>query len=265
MDTKKPNLNRQPSTDRSDDLNEFQTLVEGVVPLYHQIESLFEERINSGRWRENHLLPSEEELSRLFHVSRGTVRLALTNLARKGLISRKRGRGTIVAPAKVLQEIPNIYRFALAIEKEGRVPKTRILESRTVRPSPDVRHMLRLGSPDDRVILLKELRLADDEPLMLEDIYLPEKMFPGLTDHDLERQLLYDVIIQKYGVRLTKAEETLESTVADRFEARVLRVKKADPLLLVRRILYSFDTVVEFRKTIVRSDRCKYTTIIPLS
>jgi GntR family transcriptional regulator len=96
---------------------------------------------------------------------------------------------------------------------------------------------------------------------MLEDIFLPERAFPNITDHNLEDQFLYDIFAHKYGVRLTKAEESFECTVADRFEARVLGIRKGDPLLLVWRTLYSFDAVVEFRKTVLRSDRCRYTTV----
>ena len=113
----------------------------------------------------NSLLPTEHQLARQFGVSRLTIRQALQLLQGAGLVSRQRGRGTIVSPAKIVRHWSPIATFEEDIERQGVRLETRVLEyKRETTPSPSLRRRLQLPS-DGLVDVLSLLRLGDDRVL----------------------------------------------------------------------------------------------------
>ena len=112
------------------------------------------------------------------------------------------------------------------------------------------------GSP---ILYLERLRLADGEPLLLEQVHLPAERFPGLLASDLERGSLYDLLSDRYGTRVAKARELLEPILLPAREARLLGRKRGAPALLIEGIAATADgTPVEFGRTYVRGDRTRY-------
>ena len=69
----------------------------GKIPLSLQIHARLQRRILQGEWAYGAMLPTEHALCSEYGVSRGTIRLALTELENEGLIRRERGRGTFIA------------------------------------------------------------------------------------------------------------------------------------------------------------------------
>ena len=112
------------------------------------------------------------------------------------------------------------------------------------------------GSP---ILYLERLRLADGEPLLLEQVHLPAERFPGLLASDLEGGSLYDLLSDRYGTRVAKARELLEPILLPAREARLLGRKRGAPALLIEGIAATADgTPVEFGRTYVRGDRTRY-------
>jgi GntR family transcriptional regulator len=112
------------------------------------------------------------------------------------------------------------------------------------------------GSP---TLYLERLRLADGEPLLLEQVHLPAERFPGLLATDLEAGSLYEVLTERYGIRVARAREALEPVLLRAREARLLARRPGAPALLIEGIASTADgTPIEFGRTYVRGDRTRY-------
>lgn len=228
------------------------------VPLYHQLRDLLTERIAGGEWKPEEPIPTEEELCREFGVSRGTVRTALASLVAARLISRRPGRGSFVAPPKLEQSLNRFYSFGLSdLRRRGLRATAQVLQARLVPPALPVRRALALTN-GKKAIKVVRLRLTGREPLALEELYFVATLFPHLLQEDLSRVPLYDLFTRRYNVHVSKATETLEVTLLDDFEARVLGQRRGAPAMAVERTTYSFDRPFEFRRTVIRADRSKY-------
>ena len=108
-------------------------------------------------------------------------------------------------------------------------------------------------------LYLERLRLADGEPLLLEQVYLPAERFPGLLASDLEHTSLYDLLTERYETPIVRARESLEPVLLRPREARLLQQRPRTPALLIRGVAFAADhTPVEFGRTYVRGDRTRY-------
>jgi GntR family transcriptional regulator len=240
-------------------LHYFRLASDSTLPLYQQIQDNITQLIDDNLLRAGDALPPERQLSELYGVNRMTVRQAIDGLVRRGLIERRAGAGSFVAkPRPIAAFKPSVIGFSQQIREAGMTPSSRLLHREIVTPEPMLVHRLRL-KPDDPVIVLKRLRLVNDEPLMLETSYLSYGMFPGLMEADLENESLYRILKQEYGMEITGAEHTLEPTLPTAYEAYHLGVPLTAPAMLVRVLAFSYDNVpIESSKAIVRGDRCRY-------
>ena len=148
-------------------------------------------------YRAGDMIPSERELSSAM-VSRTTVRLALQELERLGLVVRQHGRGTFVTDRSAkATNLMQSYSFTEQMRAMGRDPETTILEFCEMEADKNLaEHMgLRIG---DRILSSKRLRSADNMPMMVERSYLPVQSISSLKRPLLERKPLYDVIEQDF-------------------------------------------------------------------
>jgi GntR family transcriptional regulator len=228
-----------------------------LIPLYHQLTEELRENIENGDWPPHSLIPSETELCEKYGVSRGTVRQALSQLVQEGLLYRKQGRGTFVAEPKITQQLNRFYSFAQDMREKGLKPSSKLLQHEKILPDFYIKNILGLKE-NELIYKIVRLRLANEEPLILETSYLVEEFFPDLDREDVENVPLYDIIIKKYRVRITRARETFEPVLVERFEAEKLKIPLGSPALLVKRITYTGGIPFEFKKSIVRGDKCSY-------
>lgn len=237
----------------------FQIDADTSTPLYVQIQDNILELIDSNLLRSGDALPAERALSEYYQVNRMTVRQAIEALVQKGMLHKKHGAGTFVSATPSLQTFtPSVMGFSQRMREAGFATETRLLQREVIVPPPLLAH--RLGLPDgSKVLLIKRLRMVNDEPLMIETSYLSQAHYPALTEEDLETQSLYDLLATLYHVRIAEAEHTLEPILTTPFETQHLGVKAQQPAMLVRVMAYGRDrTPIEFSKSIVRGDRCRY-------
>ncbi|MCD6257383.1 GntR family transcriptional regulator [Candidatus Aerophobetes bacterium] len=227
------------------------------VPLYYQLTEELRENIENGEWPPNSLIPSETELCEKYKVSRGTVRQALSQLVQEGLLYRKQGKGTFVAEPKITQQLNRFYSFAQDMREKGLRPSSLLLQKEKILPDSYIKNILGLKE-EEMVYKIMRLRLADEEPLILETSYLVEELFPDLDKEDVEKVPLYDIILKKYRIKITRAKETFEPILIDEFEAKKLKIPVGSPALLVKRVTYTAGIPFEFRKSVVRGDKCSY-------
>ncbi len=141
----------------------------GPIPFYHQVYLDVRAMIDDGHWPAGHQLPPERELARQYGVSLITVRRALDELTREGRVERTRGRGTFVLAPRIDRDLDEPMSFTEEMQTRGLDPRTRVVAARPERASEIVAAALEL-EPGSPTLFLERLRLADGEPLLLEQV-----------------------------------------------------------------------------------------------
>ncbi|MCS7285668.1 MAG: GntR family transcriptional regulator [Anaerolineae bacterium] len=232
------------------------------IPLYYQIYEQLRREILNGNIRPGELLPSETQICEQCGVSRMTARMALAQLANEGLVVRRKGKGTFVAPPKVtFQDSPflSIISYTNLMRSLGLSAGAQI-RSKEVIPAPsEVREALRLAE-GEKVIRIIRLRLANEQPMALETSFLPYRLFPGLVDMDLTGRSLYQVLEEEFSMAPAYAIDTIELSTAGPYEAAELKIRVGTPVVLSVRIAFSSrDVPLVFGRTVHRGDRFRAT------
>jgi GntR family transcriptional regulator len=233
-------------------------LKQNGIPLYHQLREIFTEKINNGEWKSGDIIPNELMLCQQFEVSRGPIRQALDQMVRDGLLSRKQGKGTIVLPPKMESGLSGFFSFTRLIRGRGMRPGVRLLDLETTMAEGSVANSLNLPA---RVACYKirRLRLANEEPLILETVYMPQHICSDLSEENIISRPLYDILCNECGIVLQQAKQFFEPTVADEYEARMLGIPEGTPVLLIQNTTYATGNLpVVFSKAIMRGDRVRY-------
>src|SRR6478735_327933 len=204
-------------------------------------------------------IPSERQLSAEFGVSRLTVRAALDNLVREGLLVRRRGSGTFVSEPKIAQEL-TMTSFTEDMRRRGMVPGSRTVELKS-RPAGAWLGRLLKVSPSEPVVVITRLRLADRETMAIETLHVRESLVPGLSARDLERQSFYGLLQERYGLEIVGGMQTIEPTVTNEEESDALGVPLHSPAFLFERTTRSSTgEIVEYVRSIYRGDRYRLVT-----
>ena len=227
-------------------------------PLYDQLVDILTDKIDH-EYRPGDMIPSERELSERYGLSRTTVRLALQELERLGLVVRQHGRGTFVADRSAqTTNLSQTYSFTEQMRAMGREPETTILEFCEMEADKNLsEHMgIHIG---DKVFKLKRLRAADNMPMMVERTYLPVRKFLSLKRPMLEHRALYDVIEQDYHEKIRVAEEEFFASIARPADAHLLDIGEGSPVLDLVRTTYDVgNEIVEYTLSVARADQFKY-------
>ena len=202
--------------------------------------------------------PTEHALAGWPKVSRTTLRHALADLARRGLVVRTVGRngGTSAAEGKLEQDRTTLAKFSEQLRRHGLVAGARVLSATVRTAGPAVAAALELadGAP---VTEIRRVRLGNGQPIAVERSVFPAALCPGLLECRLDGSL-YELLEEKYQLRPYRARESLEPVTADAREAEVLQVELGDPLMLVERIAYVRDgRPVEYARDLFRGDRTR--------
>jgi GntR family transcriptional regulator len=228
------------------------------LPLYRRIEADLRDRIRAGELAPGVQVETELELMERYGVSRATVRQALGGLIALGTLEVRRGLGTYVAAPRFEHTIGGFYSFSREIERHGLQPGTTVLELRTESAPDDVAEALDVA-PGTAMVSLRRLRLAGQDPLVVETSYLPARRFPGLETVDFSTVRLYDTLMHRYGCRPTRARETFEPVLLTADEAALLDQRRGEPALRVERTAFDQDDLpIEFCRSTVRGDRYRY-------
>lgn len=205
------------------------------------------------------LIPSERELSEQFGVSRPTLRIAVDELAREGLLLRHQGRGTFTQQRPVSQPLaagvlpPADGTWLSRVEEFSLVPAGARLGARLS------------ISPSSEVVVVHRVRITDEQPMAIEHISIPAALVPGIAAADFESGSLYRILWRRYGVKVASAEQTTEATVTDAIESALLEVPVHAPALLFERTTKDDGgRVVEYTRSIYRGDRYRITAQLRL-
>ncbi len=233
------------------------------IPLYYQLKTILLEYIKEHHHDFDIPIPAEVEISKHFAISRPTVRQAINELVVEGYLYRVKAKGTFVSKPKINQEFLLILdSFNNEMLKKGMKPTTRVLSMDIEESDEEVSKALRL-SPGSKVIHLSRLRFANDEPIVYVTTYLPYELCRSLLGKDLEKNSLYEMLENECGLCVTETERSLESCLADKFEADLLQIKKGAPIQYFESVAYLSDrTPVEYSRAKYRGDRNKFAFVM---
>jgi len=204
-------------------------------------------------------IPSERRLCEQLGVSRLTLRAALDDLVREGHLTRRHGSGTYVSRPKIAQPL-TLTSFSEDMRRRGMVPGSHTLELAVMPAGARLGRRLQL-SPEDQVVRVKRLRLADGEPMALEVLHVPAALVPGLTQADLENRSFYELMEERYGINIASATQTIEPTVTSAEESEALGVPLHSPAFLFERTTLTVSgRPMEFVRSFYRGDRYQLVT-----
>lgn len=226
-------------------------LVDGPVPKHVQLREILETTARD-ELAAHAPIGSERELMARYGVSRATVREAIGALVSDGVLYRVHGKGTFVAAARVDSQL-HLASFTEEMRRRGLEPTTRVVELTLT--APPRRAAVELGiATDERVWRLERLRVAGGEPMALELGWFPERLLPGLDQHDLTASI-YTLFWQTYGLGVDSAQQSVWAESADARKADLLGVQVGAPLMAFRRTSSARHLAVEHNLSWYRGDR----------
>jgi GntR family transcriptional regulator len=225
------------------------------MPLYHQLYEILRNKIVGREWQPGAMIPPESELIAQYQVSRITVRQVLDLLVKERLIYRQRGRGTFVAHPAIEQTLVRIVSFTDDMRQRGFAPNTVVLASALIPAPQEIAAHLEI-EPGEELAYLKRLRLADGEPMSIEESHLVHRFCLGVLQGDYASTPLREALERDYGIRWSRATQVIRAAQASREMAQTLAVPLKSALLHIERVSYSQQNIpVEFLRVYYRGDQ----------
>src|ERR1700758_3545784 len=229
-------------------------------PLYSRVETVLASEIADGALKVGDQLPTEDSLIARFEVSRITVRRAVQNLVRRGLVEIRRGKGTFVAAPKITQELTELSGFVEDMHAVGRKPTARVLGREIVTADATVASRLAL-TKGERVVRIRRVRLANGVPISFDDTYLPLEIGKKIMTDNLKVEPIFSLLERKYDVPLIEAEYKLDAVSAETEVAAALKVKQRSPIFRIERTSYSTGgRPVDYERLHYRGDLVQFVT-----
>ncbi|WP_433230579.1 GntR family transcriptional regulator [Actinomadura formosensis] len=223
-----------------------------ALPLWAQLQADLVRRLEGGEFQR--AFPGEHALVAEYGVSRHTVREALRRLRADGVVVAERGRAPRLAePAEIEQPLGALYSLFASVEAAGQRQRS-IVRALDVRADGVVSS--RLGLEESTPLLhLERLRLADEEPLALDRVWLPADVAAPLLAADFAHTGLYGELMARCGIRPTGGHERIRAVVPTDAERELLAVEPGVAAFAIDRLASHGRRPLEWRRTLVRGDR----------
>ena len=204
-------------------------VLEKLQLRYLRVQQALADEIARSRWGQGSLLPPERALADHFGVSRVTLRRALAELEREGVVSRNGSRWAV--GSSPIGEPPNVLMsFSEMAGTRGLLPSATVLGTRERAATLDEAETLGLA-PGASLFELERLRALDDVPILIDRSCLPAALVPGIDATDFSSASLYELLETRYDLRPTRARFTVEAVAADERRAGLLDLEPGQPLL----------------------------------
>jgi GntR family transcriptional regulator len=239
-------------------MKNFRTVELSPIPLYTQVKENLRERILDGSYPPHAKLPAESELSTIFGVSRITVRQALNDLQKEGVIFKIPGKGTFVAKPKAFQQLTQLEGFGEAMSRMGYEIYNQVTSHKLIAAPAHVAQQLQLA-PGAEVSEIKRVRHLNREPVSLEVTYLTTDIGERLRREDLASRDIFLILENDYGIALGHADLQVDAMLADDTLAHALRVEQGSAVLRIERLTHRADgSPLDFEYLYFRGDAFQY-------
>lgn len=228
------------------------------VPLYNQLKELLRAKILDGTYAAESRMPSESELGDKFQVSRITVRQALGDLQKEGLIFKIHGKGTFVAKPKAFQNVSRLQGLSESLSQLGYEVINQLRSVKIIAAENRIAERLHIieGEP---VVEIQRIRLINREPVSLEISYLPKNIGDALLKADLITRDIFLILENDLQINLGHADLAIDAVLATNELATALSVEQGSPIMRIERLTHSADgTPIDFEFLYYRGDAFQY-------
>jgi GntR family transcriptional regulator len=232
------------------------------APLYQLVESYLRDLVHTGKLVPGDLIPSEPQLAKRLEVSQGTIKKATDNLVWERLLFRHQGKGTYVSSVDFNNSLFRFFSYGDPHGKPVRIHKE--TTERSVRTgTKEMCQRLQIPEKTD-VLFVERIGYLEMKPTMVEHSWWAADLMPGLEQEETHiPDLFYAVVVEKYGIPVVRAEETLTAEAADVHTARKLEIEPGAPVVVLKRMTFTTrNRVIEVRITKGRADKFSYKTEI---
>jgi DNA-binding GntR family transcriptional regulator len=231
------------------------------IPAYYQIELDLKKRIIRNEWSVHQSLPSEAELAVQYNVSRITLRQALAELEKDGIIKKYRGKAAIInsVPRPFVHDLSYVLVSGKRLTREGYTMTAKVLQLERL-PSffPEICESLALPS-GAMVVYMKRLFLLDGKPIAIGKSWLPDSLVPDFVEQDLIENSLSKTLAQRYRISAVRVEDYLDIVRPTRSEYELLRSTYDAPLIMIKGISYLADgKPLEYSQTTWLGDKVRF-------
>lgn len=219
------------------------------IPLHIQLKEIIGNKIVNGEYTGR--IPSERELGSEYHISRSTVRQAIEQLVREGILEKRHGRGTYVTVKPIQDWLGNLSSTTETIEKMGMNPGAKLVSSERVKLIEPLKSKIQL----EYVYCFKRIRYANDIPIGVEKNYYPIKVGEQLSRYDLNKETFYDLLEKELGIKIDEAEQLIKAGKISNEDAKLMRLKNCEEVLITERKLFDVKGgFIEYEEAFYRSD-----------
>ncbi len=204
------------------------------IPLYHQLADILLNKIREGEYPAGERIPSEHVLAETYGIGRPTARQATDLLVRKRILKRKRGAGTFVSEPSKEVDLFSLAGTISSFQKKGIQITTKMLQ-------PICLKIVENGSENpfkgNKAYFVSRLSLAENRPVLIEDIYLHAALFSGIDRFDLGGRSLSQIVDEHYYMRPVSGKQNFRIDSLEKERADGLDVSIETPVLAVQRFL----------------------------
>lgn len=225
-------------------------------PIYLQLREVVREKIETNQYIKGSAIPSEITLAKTYGVNRLTVRNAIDALVSEGLLKRVQGKGVYVTN-KYERDLEVLGGFTQTMTEKNIQSKVKILKRIKKSDGQKYKNILNIGEDDD-IYYIKRLDYANNDPIAIQEIYIPSKIVPNIDDIDLSVFSMFE-IYNLYGIKPVNAWQTLDIIKLAPSDARLININKDDSVFLF--CCTTFDengNIIEYSKSYTRSDKCNF-------
>ncbi|MES2809577.1 MAG: GntR family transcriptional regulator [Bacteroidota bacterium] len=205
-----------------------------VIHLYKKVIEDLKLQIEKGDFKKGDLLPSENDLCKLYDTTRVTIRQALSALANMGYITRKHGKGSIVSEPKAGLGILSLSGVTAGIGTQKLT--TSILQKPVKQAWPD-NFFFPLDEEEAKAgcIFLSRLRHIDNMPVLYEETYITNIELPRFSSRNLENRSLFNILKEHYKIEVKEGEQKIWARHADKAISNLLQIKTTHPVVHMQR------------------------------
>jgi DNA-binding GntR family transcriptional regulator len=216
----------------------FEAMEQGL--RYKKLYDDLKRSIYEGRFKDGDLLPSEHELCDTYSVTRTTVRKALDDLVKERLITKEKGRGSVVSRSLKSLGILSVKGFSQAVSEQNKTVTTKFIEHPMIEKWPaDFFYTLNESEQKAGCIRMKRLRCVDDNTVMLEHTFVPNMVLLGFCTEPFLNGSLFETLSLRYNIGVTGVEQDLRAILATKETAQLMQIEVGAPLL---NIYFKFKT-----------------------
>lgn len=227
-------------------------------PIYVQLRDILRDQIENGVYLPGTAIPSEKELSEKYGVNRLTVRTAIEQLMKEGVVKPFQGKGVYVMGERMNRDLDTLTGFSRTILEKNSEPRVHVLHKKLRNAGVKFSKIFEMDE-EDEIHYIKRVCFANEEPMSIEEIFVPKAILPNLNELNVSDFSMYD-LYDFYNIHVTNAHQTLDIVKLDQNESRLLNIDTSQAVYLFTSITYADEkTPIEYAKTYVRADLCQFT------